>query len=47
MGALMIENAFSEELIHRLVYENPVQFLSQSSRFRIKPGVASEFVGSR
>jgi predicted metal-dependent TIM-barrel fold hydrolase len=24
-----------EELIHRLVYENPVQFLGQSARFKI------------
>jgi len=32
----------SDELIHRLVYENPVQFLSQSPKFRIKPGVAAE-----
>jgi predicted metal-dependent TIM-barrel fold hydrolase len=27
-----------DELIHRLVYENPVQFLSQSPRFNIRPG---------
>jgi hypothetical protein len=32
----------AEELIHRLVYENPVRFLSQSPRFRIRPAVATE-----
>ncbi len=26
-----------EALIHRLVFENPVQFLSQSERFKIRP----------
>ena len=31
----------SEELIHRLVYENPVSFLSQSPKFRIRPAVAA------
>ena len=31
----------SEELIHRLVYENPVQFLSQSPKFRIRPARAT------
>jgi predicted metal-dependent TIM-barrel fold hydrolase len=30
----------ADELIHRLVYENPVRFLSQSPKFRIAPGVA-------
>ena len=30
----------AEELIHRLVYENPVQFLSQSPKFRIRPRTA-------
>jgi uncharacterized protein len=30
-----------EELIHRLVFENPVRFLSQSPKFRIRPGVAT------
>jgi predicted metal-dependent TIM-barrel fold hydrolase len=29
----------SEELIHRLVYENPVQFLSQCAKFKIRPAV--------
>ena len=29
-----------EELIHRIVFENPAQFLSQSPKFRIKPAVA-------
>jgi len=37
----------SEELIHRLVFENPVQFLSQSSRFRIRPALEGEAVASR
>ena len=27
----------SDALIHRLVFENPVQFLSQSARFKIRP----------
>ena len=27
----------SEELIHRIVFENPVRFLSQSPKFRIRP----------
>ncbi|MPY89373.1 MAG: metal-dependent hydrolase [Luteitalea sp.] len=31
-----------EELIYRIVFENPVQFLSQSSKFRIRPSVAKE-----
>ena len=31
----------SEELINRLVYENPVSFLSQSPKFRIRPAVAA------
>jgi predicted metal-dependent TIM-barrel fold hydrolase len=30
----------AEELIHRLVFENPVRFLSQSAKFRLRPGVA-------
>ena len=32
----------SEALIHRIVFENPVRFLSQSPKFRIRPGVVSE-----
>lgn len=32
----------SEEFIHRVIYENPVRFLSQCSKFRIKPSSASE-----
>ena len=36
-----------ESLIHRLVFENPVEFLSQSSRFRIRPEREREAVGSR
>jgi uncharacterized protein len=35
-----------ESLIHRLVFENPVQFLSQSARFRIRPELQKETVGS-
>jgi predicted metal-dependent TIM-barrel fold hydrolase len=31
-----------EELIHRVVFENPVQFLSQSPKFRVAGGVARE-----
>lgn len=31
-----------EELIHRLVFENPVQFLSQSPKFRIRPEPATD-----
>jgi uncharacterized protein len=32
----------SEALIHRVVFENPVQFLSQSPRFRVPGGLARE-----
>jgi uncharacterized protein len=32
----------AEDLIHRLVYENPVRFLSQSPKFRLRPGLATE-----
>jgi predicted metal-dependent TIM-barrel fold hydrolase len=32
----------AEALIHRVVFENPVKFLSQSPKFRIRPEVASE-----
>ena len=32
----------SEDLIHRVVFENPVRFLSQSPKFRIRPGVAAD-----
>jgi uncharacterized protein len=32
----------SEALIHRVVFENPVQFLSQSPRFRVPGGHARE-----
>lgn len=31
-----------EELIYRIVFENPVRFLSQSPKFRIRPSVADE-----
>jgi hypothetical protein len=37
----------SEALIHRLVFENPVQFLSQSARFRIRPELERQEVGTR
>ena len=30
----------SEALIHRLVFDNPVRFLSQSPKFRVRPDVA-------
>ena len=30
----------SEELIHRIVFDNPVRFLSQSPKFRIRPAQA-------
>jgi predicted metal-dependent TIM-barrel fold hydrolase len=32
----------SDALIHRVVYENPVQFLGQSPKFRIQPDVTRE-----
>ena len=32
----------SEELIHRIVFENPVHFLGQSPKFRIRPSAAAE-----
>ena len=32
----------SEELIHRVVYENPVRFLSQSPKFRLRPGLPAD-----
>jgi uncharacterized protein len=32
----------AEELIHRIVFENPVRFLSQSPKFRIRPSAAAE-----
>ena len=31
-----------DELIHRIVFENPVQFLSQSPKFRIRPTASNE-----
>jgi predicted metal-dependent TIM-barrel fold hydrolase len=34
----------SEALIHRVVFENPVQFLSQCPKFRVQPDTASEGV---
>ena len=37
----------SEALIHRLVFENPVQFLSQSPRFRIRPELEPQEVRTR
>ncbi len=37
----------AEALIHRLVFENPVQFLSQSARFRIRPERERQEVGTR
>ena len=36
-----------EALIYRLVFENPVQFLSQSARFKIRPELEWSEVGSR
>ena len=36
-----------QALIHRLVFENPVQFLSQSQRFKIRPEVEPQEVGTR
>jgi hypothetical protein len=36
-----------EALIHRLVFENPVQFLGQSPRFKIRPELERAEVGSR
>jgi hypothetical protein len=36
-----------ESLIHRVVFENPVQFLGQSPKFRIRPAVEPETVGAR
>jgi predicted metal-dependent TIM-barrel fold hydrolase len=37
----------SEALIHRVVFENPVEFLSQSPKFRIRPTREPETVGAR
>jgi predicted metal-dependent TIM-barrel fold hydrolase len=31
-----------DELIHRIVFENPVRFLGQSPKFRIRPSAATE-----
>jgi hypothetical protein len=31
-----------EALIQRLVFDNPVRFLSQSPKFRIRPELASD-----
>jgi predicted metal-dependent TIM-barrel fold hydrolase len=36
-----------EELIHRVVYENPVEFLSQSPKFRIRPTREREVATAR
>ena len=36
-----------ESLIHRLVFENPVRFLSQCERFKIRPEHEREAVASR
>jgi hypothetical protein len=36
-----------EALIHRLVFENPVQFLSQSAKFRIRPELEREAIAAR
>jgi predicted metal-dependent TIM-barrel fold hydrolase len=36
-----------EDLIRRVVYENPVAFLSQSPKFRIRPTEVALFGGSR
>jgi predicted metal-dependent TIM-barrel fold hydrolase len=36
-----------ESLIHRVVFENPVQFLSQSRKFRIRPSVEPEAAMAR
>ena len=32
----------SEDLIRRVVFDNPVQFLSQSPKFKIRPTLARE-----
>jgi predicted metal-dependent TIM-barrel fold hydrolase len=37
--AEMRRRKHSEELIHRVVFENPVQFLSQSPKFKLPAGV--------
>jgi predicted metal-dependent TIM-barrel fold hydrolase len=31
-----------DDLIHRIVYENPVRFLSQSPNFKIRPAIEHE-----
>jgi predicted metal-dependent TIM-barrel fold hydrolase len=36
----------SDALIRRIVFDNPVQFLSQSERFLIRPDVSSEVVST-
>jgi len=38
-AAEMRRRRHPEELIHRVIFENPVLFLSQSTKFRIAPGV--------
>jgi uncharacterized protein len=40
--AEMRRRRHSDELIRRVVFENPVRFLSQSPKFRIRPDVVSE-----
>ena len=37
----------SEALIHRVVFENPAEFLGQSAKFRIRPSHEPETVGAR
>jgi hypothetical protein len=32
----------AEDLIRRVVYDNPVKFLSQSPKFKIRPALARE-----
>jgi predicted metal-dependent TIM-barrel fold hydrolase len=40
--AEMRRRRHSDELIHRVVFDNPVRFLSQCPKFRIRPDVAAE-----
>ena len=38
---------YTRQLIHRVVYENPVEFLSQSPKFRIRPTREREVATAR
>ena len=40
--AEMRRRRHSDALIHRVVFENPVRFLSQSAKFKIRPEVVTE-----